>query len=319
MKGFMVFMSAMIAGALSLAAQPPPPAEDPANDRVEYIMVGDLLKIRQAVIDDNEYNRTKYEPQSEIKYVTIHNTAEPYSAIEERTRVNLRTTSVTSFHFCVDEKEAVQILPDYTHGWHAGDGRRDGNMHSIGIEIARSQCIGKDSELYRQSERNAAVLAAYLLKKYGLSTDDLRMHYDWIGKHCPHRILDAGTWEEFKASVAEIMRNLPEPEKVTLDMEVPENEGFGGINISWNRETEAPRYNTMYGQDFDDIDTMIGDLKQRNVQSVTVSCWVMDYDAGNLIGKLGENGIAVSAFYIPQKGVPDWVRKNLIGNETMEN
>lgn len=313
MTGRNLIAAVVLGGAMALAAQEPPePADDPGAATVEYIVIGDFLKIRQAIIDDNEYNRQKYEPEAEIKYVTIHNTAEPYNAFQERTRVNLRTTSVTSFHFCVDENEAVQILPDYTHGWHAGDGRKDGNMHSIGIEIARSQCIGPDNDLYLRSERNAAALAAYLLKKYGLTPDDLRMHYDWIGKHCPHRILDAGSWEDFKATVAELMEVIPEPEKVSVSMVLPANEGFGGINISWNSKTNSPLYNTMYGKDFVDIATMIDDMKVNRVDKVTVSCWVMDYDANTLIKQLADSGIAVEAFYVPVKGVPDWVRENLI-------
>lgn len=317
MTGRNLLAAVILGGAVTLAAQePPPPADDPGATAVEYIVIGDLLKIRQAVIDDNEYNRQKYEPENDIRYVTIHNTAEPYDAFQERTRVNLRTTSVTSFHFCVDESEAVQILPDYTHGWHAGDGRKDGNMHSIGIEIARSQCIGPDNELYLRAEQNAAVLAAYLLKKYGLSVDDLRMHYDWIGKHCPHRILDAGSWDDFKAAVAEAMKTMPEPEKITVSMVLPDNEGFGGINISWNAKTGSPLYNTMYGKDFANAADMIEDLKANKVDSVTVSCWVMDYDAETLINQLAEAGIEVAAFYVPEKNVPDWVRKNLIVNTT---
>lgn len=305
--------------ALSMSAQPPSPADDPDSASVEYIMLGDMLKIRQAIIDDNEYNRKKFEPENNIKFVTIHNTAEPYSAFQERTRVNLRTSSVTSFHFCVDENEAVQILPDYTHGWHAGDGRKDGNMHSIGIEIARSQCIGKDNDLYLRAEKNAAVLAAYLLKKYGLTADDLRMHYDWIGKHCPHRILDAGNWDSFKAEVADFMQIIPAPERVTVTMEVPENEGFGGINISWNSKNNSPIYNTMYGRDFDNSRDLIDDLKRQNIKQVTVSCWIMDYDAESLMEMLQEAGIEVEAFYIPQKGVPDWVRQNVVDKETPED
>ena len=81
MTGRNLLAAVILGGAVTLTAQePPPPADDPGATAVEYIVIGDLLKIRQAVIDDNEYNRQKYEPENDIRYVTIHNTAEPYDA-----------------------------------------------------------------------------------------------------------------------------------------------------------------------------------------------------------------------------------------------
>lgn len=321
--------TAMIALAVSLAmaapAAPPEPADDPAGDVVEsegnivksdlapfeYRVTGNGLFIRQAVVDDTAYNREKYGPAPEIRYITIHNTAEPYTAMQERTRVNTRTGSVTSFQFAVDEKEAVQILPDNTHAWHAGDGRGDGNMKSIGIEICRSQCIGEDGPLYEASEANAVKLAAYLIRKYGLSVDDLRMHNDWTGKHCPHRILDAGSWNSFKARVADAMKRENGSVRVATGV-APSTalHDMAGINISSKKGVIT--YNTMYGKDFNDINTLVSDLKSNKIPSVTISSWAMDYDVSGLFSALQEAGIEVEACYIPVQGVPDWVRKNLI-------
>ena len=68
MTGRNLLAAVILGGAVTLAAQePPPPADDPGATAVEYIVIGDLLKIRQAVIDDNEYNRQKYEPENDIR------------------------------------------------------------------------------------------------------------------------------------------------------------------------------------------------------------------------------------------------------------
>ena len=136
-----------------------------------------------------------------IGFVTIHNTAEPFSARDERARVANRRGVRTSFHFAVDEKEIVQLLPLDRHGWHAGDGEGDGNCRSVGIEICRSVFRGANGWLYRRAERNAVFLAAALLRAAHLPASALRMHRDWSGKYCPHRILEAGTWEDFSARV----------------------------------------------------------------------------------------------------------------------
>lgn len=282
-----------------------------AAEQANYLITAGNLPIRQAIVDDNAYNRKKFEAVPAIKFITIHNTAEPYSAMQERTRVNTRTSSVTSFQFAVDENEAVQILPDNAHGWHAGDGRGQGNMASIGIEICRSQCIGYEALLYQQAEANAIKLCAYLLKKYQLSVNDLRMHFDWSKKHCPHRILDAGSWEDFKRRVAVALAAESAPAQLVV-RDVPRDAAhdMGGINI-FGKNGDV-KFNTMYGKDFQDAESLIVDLKSRNISVVTVSSWVMDYPVHTLLDALRRNQIEVKRCYVPKKGVPNWVRQNVL-------
>ncbi len=179
------------------------------QQRVDFT-AAPALKHRIALIDDTPGNyERKTGPMKEVKFITIHNTAEPFSALQERDRVNFRKGS-TSFHYAVDEDAAVQILPLGRHGWHAGDGRGAGNMSSIGIEICRSHCRDDRGELYRRSENNAVVLAALLLDHYGLETSRLRMHQDWSGKFCPHRILEENRWDDFKKRVERARGELKE-------------------------------------------------------------------------------------------------------------
>jgi hypothetical protein len=137
-----------------------------------------------------------------VGFVTIHNTAEPFSARDERRRVANREGVRTSFHFAVDENGIVQLLPLDRHGWHAGDGDGDGNLRSVGIEICRSVFRGGNGWLYRRAEKNAMLLASSLLRRFGLPVTALRMHRDWSGKYCPHRILEENSWGNFRAGVA---------------------------------------------------------------------------------------------------------------------
>lgn len=165
------------------------------------------VKIRQAVLDKNDYNcRYKFGPEfKQVDYITIHNTYNFGPATAERAYLNKRRDKkYISFHFAVDETEALQILPLEIRGWHAGDKSGPGNSQSIGIEICRSRCTGKKEPLYRQSEENGARLAAKLLDQYNLPISALRKHQDWSGKYCPHRILSEKRWEEFKDRVKQI-------------------------------------------------------------------------------------------------------------------
>lgn len=171
---------------------------------------------RVMMLDRNEYNmKYKYPgPMPEVRFVTIHNTANSAPAINERNYLNNRKDKVSiSFHYAVDEKEIIQIMPHDQHAWHAGDGRRDGNMKSIGVEICRSLCRNDKDYLYRKAEENGVRLAAWLLWKLNLTVDDLRMHQDWSGKKCPHRIIEEKRWQEFKNRTAKSLENLKASEK----------------------------------------------------------------------------------------------------------
>ncbi len=167
------------------------------------------LKIREDLLEKNSYNlKYKYgNPMPKVEYITIHNTWNVGPAVNERTYLNnRRDNSYVSYHFAVDESEAIQILPLDVNGWHAGDGQGKGNHASIGIEICRSRCTGKDEQLYRRAEANGVKLAACLLRKFNLPLSALRKHQDWSGKNCPHRILDEKRWESFRRQVGDAMR-----------------------------------------------------------------------------------------------------------------
>lgn len=148
-------------------------------------------------IDSTRYNNEYKKGEAlHVKYITIHNTAEPFNALEERERMSRRCDGKkVSFHFAVDEAGAIQLLPLTCQAFHAGDGKGSGNCESIGIEICRSAC--QTGKLYSESEDNAARLTALLLQRYKLPISAVKMHKDWSGKHCPHRLLDEDRWESF--------------------------------------------------------------------------------------------------------------------------
>ena len=163
------------------------------------------MKFFRLHLDDTPFNR-RYKmpgPMEQVRFLTIHNTAESFSAFQERDRVNFRSEPISvSFHYAVDETGVVELIPPHLRAWHAGDGAQgDGNLHSIGIEICRSLCTGEEDHLYRESERHAVMLCAHLLQRFHLDCSCLRMHRDWSGKYCPHRILDENSWARFVEAV----------------------------------------------------------------------------------------------------------------------
>lgn len=126
--------------------------------------------------------------------VVIHNTANDASAENEIKYMQSNYNQV-SYHYAVDDKEAVLGSPLNRNAWHAGDGANgNGNRKGIAIEICYSKSGG---EKFIQAERNAAMLAALILNERGWGIERVFKHQDFSQwKYCPHRTLDMG-WERF--------------------------------------------------------------------------------------------------------------------------
>ncbi len=151
--------------------------------------------------------------------VTIHNTNDLPNVeedAEQYTRATWPNANMNDarVHYYVDDINAWQNLEDTEVGWHAGDGGSGpGNGTTIAIEIIMD---GSGSKEDLGAEANGVILAALLLKKYGLTVEQLYTHNHWMGnpdaivqgarKNCPLYILPH--WEQFKAKVAAKLAEL---------------------------------------------------------------------------------------------------------------
>lgn len=145
-----------------------------------------------------------------VKYITIHNTKDINEAkgtddAEQYTRAtypnqNMGTARV---HYYIDEASCWQNLREDEVGWHAGDGRGNGNETSLGIEIIMD---GTGSKADTEAEERGALLAAILLDRHGLGIDKLVPHKHWTGKICPAYILPH--WLEFEAKVKKYLEQI---------------------------------------------------------------------------------------------------------------
>lgn len=150
-----------------------------------------------------------------VRGVTIHNTGD-LANVEDDAECYTRATwpncnmGGVIVHYYVDDLGAWQNLRDDEQGWHATDGAGPGNTTTIAIECVMK---GDGKEQDAKAEENAAILAAYLLKKHGLGIDRLYTHNHWMGqpdrivpgvrKNCPVYILPH--WESFGQAVAGLM------------------------------------------------------------------------------------------------------------------
>ena len=76
-----------------------------------------MVKIVENLVPKSKYNiKCPYE-MSPIG-ITVHNTANDASAMAE-IKYMISNNAEVSFHYAVDDKEAVQGLPLNRNGWHA--------------------------------------------------------------------------------------------------------------------------------------------------------------------------------------------------------
>lgn len=159
------------------------------------------MNIKQKFIPKGTKARSGYAMTP--KYITLHNTANTKKGADAESHADYLSgsgkNSYVSYHYVVDDKEIYQLLPDNEMAWHAGDGSTGtGNRQSLAIEI----CENSDGDILKAT--NLAVeLTAYLMKKYGISINNVVQHNKWSGKNCPNRIRkgDPYNWTTFKNKV----------------------------------------------------------------------------------------------------------------------
>lgn len=162
------------------------------------------LKIRKLAMPVSKYS-IKCPYGMNPTRIVIHNTANDASA-EAEIKYMQSNNAQTSFHYAVDDKEAVQGVDLWRNAWHSGDGLNGvGNRQGIAIEICYSKSGG---DKFAKAEQNAAELAAKLLIDFAWDISKITKHQDYSPqKRCPHRTLDLG-WDRFVQMVEKKRRIL---------------------------------------------------------------------------------------------------------------
>lgn len=195
-----------------------------------------------------------------LKGIVIHwtaNTRKGANAVANRNYFNNTKNSVSA-HYIVDDKNIIRCIPDDEIAYHVGakkyaaaglkikEGNYSPNYFLIGIEM----CVNSDGD-WNTTYQNTIELAAYLLKKYNLNTDNMYRHYDITGKNCPKMMLDQRNWKAFKDKVLKKMDDIKlviNKELVIADkivknnrIYVPVREVFEIINadISWDQDKKV--------------------------------------------------------------------------------
>lgn len=170
------------------------------------------LNLREMLVPAGQFGRHIEFPMRPT-YITIHSTENPNAtALQHATGMKngafrghsqWNRTGFLTWHFSVDDVQAIQSLPLNIQGEHA-DHDGPGNKTSIGIEI----CEFRSATRQATAIDRAARLTAYVMHEKGIPLDNVVPHYHWTQVHfnnnhkdCPHILLDGGKpgprWEAF--------------------------------------------------------------------------------------------------------------------------
>lgn len=161
-----------------------------------------MVSIKKMIVPDNLAKKVTYGGTNQKKYITIHQTGNTNRGANAQAHARLQANGNSrsaSWHYQVDDKEIIQSFEDSAQCYHAGDGRGQGNLNSIGIEL----CINSDGD-YKKTLENGAELVRHLMDKYNISINNVKQHNHWSGKNCPAQIRagkEGITWNDFLGMV----------------------------------------------------------------------------------------------------------------------
>lgn len=139
------------------------------------------MVITEKFLTPNKYSRPGFKLEKVTK-IAVHYVGNPgSSAIANRNYFENQKNGGTyvSAHFVIGlEGEIIQCIP--LDEWSYCTNQANG--YSISIECCHPDSTGKFNA---KTEASLAELCAYLLKKFGLSSEDIIRHYDVTGKQCP--------------------------------------------------------------------------------------------------------------------------------------
>lgn len=150
------------------------------------------------------------------EYITIHSTGNHRSTAQNEADnvCNNNPDMQVSFHWVVDDKQAINVIPENEVAWHAGDGNGPGNRKSIGIEICESGDRAKTLD-------NTARLVAKLMEKHNIHK--IVQHNHWSGKDCPRILRNPSyiknhmNWEWFLVTLKEQNLTVEQAKKIVKD------------------------------------------------------------------------------------------------------
>lgn len=161
-----------------------------------------MVLLKKQIVSNALKSKVCYNGTNGRKFITIHQTGNTSTGANAQAHADIQSrgnTRKAGWHYSVDDSLAIQSFEDTAQLWHCGDGRGNGNLNSIGIEL----CINADGN-YKKTLENGAELVKLLMDRHNIPIENVRQHWHWSGKNCPAQIRankDGIDWNDFLAMV----------------------------------------------------------------------------------------------------------------------
>ncbi|MGN4126075.1 N-acetylmuramoyl-L-alanine amidase family protein [Lysinibacillus sphaericus] len=161
-----------------------------------------MSTIRKKLLTDSQANKVTYGKGNAKKYIVVHETLNTRSGADAHAHLQYNGNSRSaSWHYTVDDKEAIQSFEHSWKCWAAGSNA--GNNEGIQIEV----CVNSDGN-YQKAMQNAAELVSKVMKEEGIPISKVVQHNHFSGKNCPRNIHQGKiSWSQFLVMVANCTGN----------------------------------------------------------------------------------------------------------------
>ena len=141
------------------------------------------------MLDVNKFDQYGFpRTESDIQGITIHETGNidmDAAAVQDYLNTECKTSG--GYHYVVDSKEAIQLMPDDWAVYHTGKGKDWGCRYTIAVSI----CSSLSDEDYQAAQDRAVSLIEDLKEEYQIGNDMIFFHSDFAPQmYCPKTILD---------------------------------------------------------------------------------------------------------------------------------
>lgn len=284
-----------------------------------------MIAIEQYFVPIHLISRVSYDGINQEETLTVHQTDNFNDGANAEAHAKLQALGnrrKASWHYQSDDEKIIQSFKHSVQTFHAGDGRGNGNLHSISWEI----CVNKDGD-YRKTLEVASKGIAQTLKKMGKTTSALRQHYDWSKKNCPSQIRkcrEGVCWSDFVDMVKKEMNEkiVDVPNYVKKDghlnkQQVVNKTINGGYGTQPDRENNIRKHTNFT---YEEIQPLVNQLLTGNKTKVTGFNEVVNQTIDGEFGTGAERRrrIPIETVYNYQE-VQDEVNKRLLGKSLSKN
>lgn len=187
------------------------------------------VAIRQHLVSSIKAAKVTSGCKNTRKRICIHETGNSAAGSRADNHARLQANGNSrqaSWHWTVDDKEAVQSFTHDYQCWAAGTSQ--GNNEAIHIEM----CVNADGD-YKKTVQNTAELVAKILKDEKLTVNDIVQHNFYSGKNCPERMRSSSAPVPWTSFIQMVKSNLQPTVAVTKDQIL--------LNTTATKEIEANR------------------------------------------------------------------------------